>query len=140
MAIITGVIGILLASASLGSAAITAMDNNSSMSIIDFITAGYNFLPSVLFFIGLATLTLGWAPKLGKSIYIYLAYSFVLNYFGAILDLPKWFSKTAIQTWIPLMPVDKFDGKVFVTITVISIVFIILGYVGYRKRDMIEGD
>lgn len=140
LAIITGVIGILLASASLGSAAITAMDNNSSMSIIDFITAGYNFLPSVLFFIGLATLTLGWAPKLGKSIYIYLAYSFVLNYFGAILDLPKWFSKTAIQTWIPLMPVDKFDGKVFVTITVISIVFIILGYVGYRKRDMIEGD
>lgn len=140
LAIITGLVGILLGSSGLGGAAIISMESHSSMKIIDFITAGYNFLPAVLFFIGLATLALGWSPKLGKAVYVYLAYSFALNYFGGILDLPEWFSKTAIQTWIPRLPVDKFDGQVFITITAISIVFMILGYVGYSKRDMIEGD
>lgn len=139
LAIITGIVGILLASGGLGGAAIYVMDNSSSMNMGDFIAAGYNFLPSVLFYIGLAALALGWTPKLGKAIYIYLAYSFVLNYFGGILNLPEWFSKTAIQSWIPRMPVDKFDGQIFITMTVISMVLMIFGYIGYSKRDMVEG-
>ncbi|WP_291575874.1 ABC transporter permease [Clostridium sp. UBA4548] len=139
IAIIAGVVGILLASVGLGGTAISAMGDSSVMSIGDFIAAGYNFLPSVLFFVGLATLALGFAPKLGKLVYVYLGYSFALNYFGGILDLPDWFSKTAIQSWIPHMPVEKFDGATFATITVISIILIVLGYIGYVKRDMVEG-
>lgn len=139
IAIIAGVVGILLASVGLGGTAISAMGDSSVMNIGDFIAAGYNFLPSVLFFVGLAALALGFAPKLGKLVYVYLGYSFALNYFGGILDLPDWFSKTAVQSWIPHMPVDKFDGATFATITVISIVLIVLGYIGYNKRDMVEG-
>ncbi len=139
LANVAGIAGILLASGGLGGAAIFAMGDSSSMNIRDFLYAGYNFLPSVLFFIGLAALALGWAPKLGKIIYIYLGYSFALNYFGGILDLPEWFSKTAVQSWIPRMPVDNFDGKIFIIITMISITLMILGYIGYCKRDMTEG-
>ncbi len=139
LAIVVGIVGILLASGSLGGMAISAMGDGSSMNMGDFIAAGYNFLPSVLFFTGLAALALGWAPKLGKIIYIYLGYSFALNYFGGILDLPEWFLKTAVQSWIPRMPVDKFDGATFIIITVISITLMIFGYYGYRKRDMVEG-
>ncbi|WP_438313035.1 hypothetical protein [Sporosarcina sp. FA9] len=108
------------------------------MDIYDFLSVGYNFLPSILFFIGLASLALGWAPKLGKVIYAYHGYSFILNYFGGILDLPDWFFKTAIQSWIPKMPMKEFDLLIFSTITVISIAMMIVGYLGYNKRDMIE--
>lgn len=139
LAVIAGVAGILLASGSLGGTAISAMGEGSSMNMGDFMAAGYNFLPAVLFFAGLAALALGWAPKLGKVIYVYLGYSFALNYFGAILNLPKWFSKTAVQSWIPRMPVDKFNGTTFITMTLISITLMVLGYIGYHKRDMIEG-
>lgn len=139
LAIVAGVVGILLASIGLGGTAISAMGDSSTMDIGDFIAAGYNFLPSVLFFTGLAALALGWVPKLGKVIYAYLGYSFAINYFGGILDLPEWFSKTAVQSWIPRMPVDKFDGATFITMTVISIALMVCGYVGYLKRDMVEG-
>ncbi|MEG0772612.1 MAG: tetronasin resistance protein [Clostridium sp.] len=139
MAMVAGIVGILLASLGLGGTAISAMGDSSVMNMGDFIAAGYNFLPSVLFFVGLAALALGFSPKLGKITYVYLGYSFALNYFGGILDLPEWFSKTAIQSWIPRMPVDKFDGTIFITITVISIVFMVFGYIGYSKRDMVEG-
>ncbi|WP_449540430.1 ABC transporter permease [Ferdinandcohnia sp. Marseille-Q9671] len=139
LAIFAGVIGILLAAGGLGGTAITAMGDNLTMDLFDFLAAGFNFLPSVLFFTSLAALALGWRPKLGKVVYIYLAYSFFLNYFGSILDLPEWFSKTAIQSWIPRMPVEEFDAPIFMTITVISIVLMIIGYLGYNRRDMMEG-
>ncbi|MGM8366397.1 ABC transporter permease [Virgibacillus sp. W0181] len=139
IAFFAGLVGILLAAGGLGGTAITAMGDSSTMDIFDFLAAGYNFLPSVLFFTGLAALALGWAPKLGKLVYLYLAYSFLLNYFGGILDLPEWFSKTAIQTWIPQMPMNDFDLSVFLTITVISVCLMVVGYLGYNRRDMIEG-
>ncbi|WP_145036675.1 ABC transporter permease [Paenibacillus sp. Y412MC10] len=139
LANIAGIVGILLASSGLGGTAIAAMGDGSPMNMGDFIAAGYNFLPSVLFFTGLAALALGWAPRLGKSVYAYLGYSFALNYFGGILELPEWFSKTAVQSWIPRMPVDPFDAATFIAISAISIAFMVLGFVGYRKRDMVEG-
>lgn len=139
LAAVAGVVGILLASVGLGGTAIPAMGDSSSMNMGDFFAAGYNFLPSVLFFIGLAALALGWAPKLGKVIYVYLGYSFAINYFGGILDLPEWFSKTAVQSWVPRMPVDKFDGATFIIMTVISIALMVLGFIGYGRRDMVEG-
>ena len=139
LAIFTGVAGIILAAGSLGGTAIAVMGEASTMGIADFLAAGFNFLPSILFVIGLAALALGWAPRLGKVVYIYLAYSFLLNYFGGILDLPEGFSKTAIQSWIPHLPMDDFEAATFITITVISIVLIVIGYIGYRQRDLIEG-
>ncbi|MFP9184381.1 tetronasin resistance protein, partial [Enterococcus faecalis] len=79
LAIFAGVVGIGLASAGLGGTAISAMKNESTMDLTDFLAAGYNFLPSILFYIGLAALALGWLPKFGKVIYAYLGYSFALN-------------------------------------------------------------
>ncbi|MNI47994.1 hypothetical protein D3C73_1025370 [compost metagenome] len=139
LAIIAGNVGILLASSGLGGMAISTMGDDSPMNIWDFFAAGYNFLPSVLFFTGLAALALGWAPRLGKAVYVYLGYSFALNYFGGILDLPEWFSKTAVQSWIPRMPLDPFDTTTFITITVISISLMVIGYIGYSKRDIVDG-
>ncbi|MCB5235595.1 MAG: tetronasin resistance protein [Niallia nealsonii] len=139
LAIFAGLVGTLLAAGGLGGTAISVMGNSAMMDMGDFLVAGYNFLPSVLFFTGLAALALGWAPKLGKIVYVYLGYSFILNYFGGILDLPKWVSNTGVQSWIPQMPMENFDTSIFITITVISVALIIVGYLGYRRRDMVEG-
>jgi len=139
LAVIVGVVGIVFAAGGLGATAISVMSNGANMNIADFLVAGLNYLPSVLFFIGLAALALGWIPKLGKVVYAYLGYSFVLNYFGGILDLPDWFSKTAIQSWIPRMPTEEFDGTIFIVITLLSISLMLIGYLGYKKRDMLEG-
>src|SRR5699024_9078042 len=71
LSILGGVLGVLLAAGSLGGTAISVMGDSGEMNIVDFLVAGLNLFPSVLFFIGLAALALGWAPKLGKVVYIY---------------------------------------------------------------------
>lgn len=138
LAVFCGILGILFAAGSLGSTAIYSIDNHS-MDLMDFLTSGYNFLPSVLFYTGLASLTLGWVPRLGKFVYIYLGYSFVLGYFDNILDLPEWFFNTAVENWLAHMPMDSFEPVAFFAITGISIALILLGYLGYKRRDMVEG-
>ena len=133
-----GLIGILLAGGGLGGTAISVM-KDSSMDLLDFIAISYNFLPTVLFFTGLAALVLGWIPTLGKVVYVYLAYSFFLAYFQGILDLPEWFLKTAPYGWLPQMPIESFDLKIFMIIIGLSSLLIIIGYLGYNIRDMVEG-
>lgn len=139
LAIVSGLVGILLAAGGLGGAAIAVMEEGTGMSMNDFLASGYNFLPSVLFFIGLASLALGWKPQLGKVVYAYLGYSFILNYFGGILDFPDWFSKTAILNWIPLMPIEEFEIVRFIAMTVIGLIMMVVGYIGYQRRDLLEG-
>src|SRR5690606_21339273 len=119
-----------LAAGSLGVTAFSVMSDHLEMSMMDFFAAGFNYFASVLFFIGLAALALGWKPRMGKIIYVYLGYSFALNYFGNILDLPKWLSKTAVQSWIPQMPIEKFNPVTFIIISIISVILVVLGYIG----------
>lgn len=139
IAIAAGVAGTLLAAVGLGGTALAVMGDGSAMDMGDFLAAAYNFLPSVLIFTGLAALALGWAPRLGKLAYVYLAYSFILNYFGGIVQLPEWLSKTAVLSWVPRLPIESFDAAIFITMTVISAALMVIGSIGYRKRDMIEG-
>lgn len=139
LAIISSLLGILSATVGLGGTALSVMSDSTTMKIFDFIAAGFNFLPVVLFFVALAALALGWFPKLGKIAYVYLIYSSILSYFSGIVDLPDWFLKTAIKSWIPRMPMEDFDATIFITITAISMAMIIIGYIGYKSRDMVEG-
>jgi len=108
------------------------------MDLSEFLLVGYNQLPGLLFITGIAALLLGWAPRLNMITYVYLGYTFVINYFGNIIDFPKWVSNTAIQHWIPRMPQETFDATIFLTITGISLVMMIIGAIGYNRRDFIE--
>ena len=138
LAISGGLVGILLAAVGLGGTALSVMET-SSMTMTDFFSIGFNLLPSLLFFVGLAAVALGCVPKLGRLIYIYLTYSFFLNYFGGILDLPDWVEKTAPQSWLPKMPMEDFNITIFIGMTAISLVMVLIGYYGYKNRDMVEG-
>lgn len=138
LGVTTSVIGVFLATAGLGGMALRVMENGS-MSLFDFLAIGYNLLPSVLFFLGISALILGWIPKFGKLVYVYLAYAFFLNYFEGILNLPNWLTKTAPQSWLPKMPMEGFDLGLFMFVTAISVLLMFVGYLGYSRRDLVEG-
>lgn len=137
IAVLSGTTGILAAAGSLGGSAMAVMDE-CSLEMKDFLAAGANYIPAVFFIAALAALVLGWSPRLGKVIYVYIGYSLMLNYFRGILELPGWFEKTAVLSWIPRMPMDEFDAAPFAVITLISVICMLIGYAGYRRRDLQE--
>ncbi|MCF1684026.1 hypothetical protein LQF67_00315 [Tetragenococcus halophilus] len=109
------------------------------MNLADFLASGFNFLPATLFYTGFASLLLGWFPKWGKAVYIYLGYSFVLSYFGNIVDLPDWFFNTSVENWLAHLPTDSFNLNAFLTISFISLLLMFLGFLGYKRRDLVAG-
>lgn len=135
IAIITSFIGIILTAIGLGGTALYVMEN-STMTFSDFLAAGINYFPAILFFIGLTSITIGYFPKFRKTIYIYLGYSFIINYFNNILNIPNNILKTTIHSYIPAYPIHFFNLGTFFTITLISIILIVIGYQGYKKRDL----
>ena len=137
LAVVSAAIALAAASAGLGGAAVSVLPA-CSLSFADFLAAGMNYLPAVLFFASLAALALGWRPALGKAVYGYLAYCIALNYFQGLLQLPGWLSKTAVLSWIPRMPVDAFDPAAAAGITAAGAALLVLGCVGYCRRDMCE--
>ena len=40
---------------------------------------------------------------------------------------------------MPQMPMDDFEASVFLAVTIISIALIVIGFLGYSRRDMNEG-
>src|SRR5699024_957700 len=96
-----------------------------------------NQLPSLLFIAGITSLLLGWLPNLNRLPYVYLGYSTIIN-FGNLVTFPDWMENLAIQTYIPEMPLENFDSTIFAVITGISLTFMVIGYIGYSRRDLIE--
>lgn len=139
LAIIVSILGIILSALGLGGSALSVLETDN-INLLDFLAIGFNLLPVILFFIGLSSFVLGWIPKLIKSIYFYLTYAFFLDYFQTVLDIPNWVIKTAPQSWLPKMPMENFDLKIFLLVLFISVILIILGFFGYKKRDMIVSE
>ncbi|GAA3017732.1 ABC transporter permease [Tetragenococcus solitarius] len=140
LAVVAGMVGVFLVSTGLGTAAIAATTGDFELQFNDFLAAGYNLFPALLFFVGIASVFLGWLPQLNKIVYVYLVYTFVLNYFKDILDLPEWINKTAIFNWPAEIPIESFDVTIFAVISVISLILIVIGWLGYRRRDLVENN
>jgi ABC-2 type transport system permease protein len=139
LALFLGVIGLLLGSGSLGVVALGSMHQATHMTLGTFLAAGLNNVPLVFMIVGLAGVILGWLPQLSKVVYIYLGYSVMLSYFGNLLTLPKWVTKTAMQNWLPHLPVETFELWQFSLVLCLGLVLIIVGYLGYSHRDFREG-
>ncbi|MDL2211347.1 tetronasin resistance protein [Erysipelotrichaceae bacterium OttesenSCG-928-M19] len=139
IALVVGLLAILLSACGLGFSALAVMEQKSTMTIGDFIIIGYNYLPLIIIFTGFSAFLLGIMPRLGKVVYLYLLYSAMLSYFSGILKLPDWFSYTSVNEWLPQLPIEQFNGWIFIIVSLLGLVLIIIGYYGYKNRDFQEG-
>jgi len=95
------------------------------------------YLPALWMFTGLAALIVGLLPKLTGIIWAYLGYSLVTAYFGQLLELPEIMNKLTPFGHIPTYPLEIINLEPLVIITIISILLVVGGVFGYRKRDIL---
>ena len=138
LAFISGVLGVLVGSVGLAVSALASIEDTANIGFGDFIVPAISQMPYILFFIGLAALALGFFPKLGKYTYIYLAFSFFVVYLKDLIGLPTWVVNLSVQAWLPQMPIEAFELTIFIGLTLLSLVMIVVGYIGYNRRDLIE--
>lgn len=134
LAIVAAIFSLFLSGLGLWLAIIAVMENPISFGTI--ISSAIIYLPALLFMIGLSITLIGLYPKGSSLIWIYLGYTFFCLYLGEILGFPEWMKKLTPFGFIPQLPVDDVNYLTLSLMTIISIGFIFLGFLGYKKRDI----
>lgn len=93
-------------------------------------------LPAAWLIIGITTVLVGWLPKFANSANLLIAFMFFISFFGAMLSLPQFVMNLSPLSHIPSLPIDDFSLISFLVMTVIAACLVLIGFVGYNKRDI----
>lgn len=92
--------------------------------------------PGGLVVLGLAVALHGWAPRLSWLVWVLVAWSFFMVWVGTVLGLPEWLTRLTPWAPLPQLPVDEMDWAAVLGVTAVGLALMVLGFVGYRRRDI----
>ncbi|MFH5810227.1 ABC transporter permease [Companilactobacillus sp. FL22-1] len=102
-----------------------------------FMSSFYGYLSPILIMLGISACLIGWLPKLANLNYGYLVLAFFVQYFGKLLKLPDWTKKLTPFGFIDQVPIKNFEVSTFWWQIGFAVILMIIGYLGYRRRDLI---
>ena len=94
------------------------------------------YLPATWLLIGLAVVLVGWLPKLAGLTTLIIGFIFFISFLGGLLDLPEFVMNLSPLTHVPALPVDEFSIVSFLAMSVIAVVLMVAGFIGYNRRDV----
>jgi ABC-2 type transport system permease protein len=136
IAIIGGSLMLVLAVIGLWSAGSAVMDEPILFGTM--FKASMAYLPAMWMMVSVALLLIGFVPQFTGFAYLYLGYSFFVVYLGQMLQFPEWMGNLSPFGHIPKIPVEDMDYLKVSILTLIAIAVMVVGFIGYNKRD-IEG-
>lgn len=95
--------------------------------------------PALWVFAGIAALLIGWAPRSTSLVWMLIAYAAVISYLGPILQLADWTSRFSPFGWVPGYPAEDISAVPLIGLTLVAVVLIVVGLVGFRRRDLNTG-
>lgn len=104
---------------------------------LQYAGTGAALIPGLVLVVGFAMVLHGWAPSATGLVWLVLGWSIFCAWFGVLLNLPDWVVQ--LQPWGHLAhpPRDEMDWVPFSVELLAGIVLLVLGFVGYRRRDII---
>jgi ABC-2 type transport system permease protein len=93
-------------------------------------------VPAVLVFAGVAVVLVGWAPRLAPLAWVVVGWALFAGFFGALLSLPEWSLDLSPLGWVPQVPAEPLAVAPLVGLTLVAVVLVALGLIGFRRRDV----
>ncbi|QGU04883.1 ABC transporter permease [Corynebacterium comes] len=116
-----------------------ALGSGDARWIGDMTAASFVYLPAVLLHGTLAVMVFGLAPRLIAFTWFYLAWAILVLFLGELLRLPDWARSTTPVWHTPAVPGTEVDPLPLIIMTLLALAFLVLGLVGFRRRDLVEG-
>ena len=111
----------------------------AALAIDDALLAGINLIPAAVLFLGLGVLLLGLAPRLTAALaYGLVIAAFLLDFVGALLDLPEAALELSPFHHLASVPAVDFEPTAAAIMLVIGVVFAVVGVAAFRRRDLKE--
>lgn len=134
LAVIESILYLMLLSLGLWLAAMTMMEDPISFGTV--FQSAFIYLPAMWLMIGITVMLFGCAPKFTSIIWLYYTFCFVVVYVGGMLKFPDWLMNLSVFEITPKLPGEDIDVLTIVLVLVFSITFLLIGFIGYNKRDL----
>ena len=95
------------------------------------------YAPALWVMLGLGVALIGVLPKGTLLLWGYFAYVFVAGFFGDLLGMPEWSTRLSPMGFVPRLPLDDINVWVLAGLSAVGLGFMVVGFVFYRKRDVV---
>ncbi|WP_418275234.1 ABC transporter permease [Isoptericola jiangsuensis] len=105
----------------------------------DYTVVVWTYLAALAVFVGLVVALYGWAPRLTGLGWALVAYALIVGMFGGLFDLPDWAYRISPFDWVPDAFSGDFSAGDVALLWGVAAVLVVLGFVGFRRRDLQTG-
>jgi ABC-2 type transport system permease protein len=134
-ALVVGIVGLVASLLGIYLAGNAVLDHGE-IEITTYLHVLIAFGPVLLLTIGLAVFLNGLLPRWNWITWIYLGYGFFASYLGGLIKLPEWAKKLNGLGWTHSVPLYAVNYSYVVVMLVIAVILIVIGYVGFNRRDL----
>ncbi|MGK7378726.1 ABC transporter permease [Planococcus sp. 1R117A] len=127
---------IMLSLAGLGLGLVGNAMKEEELSVGMVYKAALAYLPAVWIMLGATAGLLGWVPRLSGLVWLYLVFSFVIVYLGALFQFPAWLEKTTPFGHVPQLPIEQLNFTALAILLAIALLLLIAGFIGFNRRDI----
>ena len=125
---------LVLSGVVLGASAAAVMGDGALLG--DGFAAVLAYLPAVLVMAGVPALVVGVVPKFSVAAWAMLMVTFVVSFFGTLLDLPGWVLGISPFDHVAAVPVETLSAASVAGLTAVAAALLGVGAVAYRRRDI----
>ncbi|MGP4117246.1 ABC transporter permease [Levilactobacillus zymae] len=109
---------------------------SDGITAFEFWQGFWGQLPVIGLFLALGILLVGVWPQGRTLAWLYLAYGFISQYLGNLLQLPKWAKRLSPFGWAPSVPVHHVAWATFGWELGLAVLLGLIGWWGYTHRDL----
>jgi ABC-2 type transport system permease protein len=136
VALVSGALVLALAGAGMGLTGSASTDDAGWVGRM--VAASLVHVPALVLTVSVAVALVGIAPKMSSLAWAVPAYGLVVAVLGGLSDLPAWLNSLSPFHHTPQVPADEFTALPLVAMSALAVVFIIVGIVGFDRRDVIS--
>ncbi|GKT03627.1 ABC transporter permease [Furfurilactobacillus entadae] len=136
LGVLTSLAALIASVSGLAIAANTVLTHPLSTTI--FYHAILANIPPLLIMIGIGAILVGWWPRWTPVIWGYLGLAFGIGYFGRLFNLAHWVPKLTPFGYIGNVPSVAIDWPTFWWQLAIAVALMVVGWLGYQRRDLIS--
>ena len=114
-----------------------AASQDTGVGLATLLGAGLNVVPPAVFVVGVGVLTFGWWPRAVSPVtYGLIAWSFLVEIIGGIVDASHWVLDTSLFHQIAAAPAASPDWTADALLAMLGVAAAAAGAVAFRHRDL----
>ncbi len=127
---------VVVSAGGIGLGLVRMSDTGNTSELFRMLGAAVAHLPAIWLLVGITIALIGFVPRALALVWAFVAYIVMVEMFGPLLGLPDWTYEGSPFRHTPQLPAGDVSLLAIGIITVIALGLMIVGILGFRRRDL----